>query len=202
QQFFKGVNVVGIACAVLLGTSTVARERESGTLELLLSRPISRGGILWSKAWVLGVCLVVPIYLSSLSIIPLSKWVSSLEIEPSATDLVMNVPAPELLMASTHASLFVLLFLAGAIVFSVMFRTQMHVAFVVGGLIVLEVGIYFIQVLRHGSIFMLADHDIYAPIMAGNVQWKSLFLGTGIWIALSVVLLYGLAHWRFKRMDI
>ena len=47
EQFFRSVNIIGIAAAVLLGTGTIARERENGTLEFLLSRPIKRSSILW-----------------------------------------------------------------------------------------------------------------------------------------------------------
>ena len=39
QVFFKGVNICGSAAAVVVGTGLIARERESHTLEFLMTRP-------------------------------------------------------------------------------------------------------------------------------------------------------------------
>ena len=34
----KGINIAGIACAVLIGTGAISGERETGTIEMLLTR--------------------------------------------------------------------------------------------------------------------------------------------------------------------
>jgi len=199
QQFFKGINVCGIAIAVLLGTGIISRERETGTLEMLLSRPISRARVLWSKTWVVALCVVVPIYLSSLSVIPLSAILPGIN---------SNIPAPVLLEASTHASLFVLMFLAATVLLSTFMRTQVAVAFTIGGFVIAQVGIYFIQVIRVGSVFMLSDHETYSPIIAGNVSWKALFFGRsfgfgpGICLILVILALFAGATWLFKRLEL
>ncbi len=190
QQFFKGANIVGIACAVLIGTGMIAKERENGTLEFLLSRPTSRGRILWSKYWVLCLVVSVPIFLSSLSAIPLSWTVDN------------DVGLLPLLHASFHSSLFCIAFLTLTMYFSVLLKAQVHVAFMVGGVIVLEVGIYFVKVLRDGSIFQLSDYATYGPILAGNGNFSRLFFAQELWILGGIAVLYALAHRAFVKMDV
>jgi ABC-type transport system involved in multi-copper enzyme maturation permease subunit len=190
QQWFKGCNIVGIACAVLMGTGAIARERESSTLEFLMSRPIGRGRILWGKAWVMGLCVVVPIFLTSLSAIPLS-WMIGRDLALGPT-----------LHASLHASLFVLDFLALTLLLSCLIPTQVHVAFAVGGFIVAQVGLYFLQVLRAGSLFRLSDFEVYGPILAGNVSWSGPFLWMEVLMASAAIALYLTAHWTFGRRDL
>ncbi len=195
QQFFKGVNIVSIAAAVLIGTGAIAGERETGTLEFLLSRPVSRARMLWSKFWVLAACVVVPIFASSLTI-PLMENL----IDAKFIDSPMQVRY--LLHASWHASLFCLLFLTFGLCLSCFIRTQVHVAFAIGGFIVVEVGLYFVQEIRVASIFMLSDHDVYWPIIAGNVHFWRFFWSTEIWLIAASALCYGIAALRFRRMDL
>ncbi|MEQ1632602.1 MAG: ABC transporter permease subunit, partial [Planctomycetota bacterium] len=56
--FLRSVNLLGIAASVLLGTALFARERETQTLEFLLTRPVSRGAVLWQKSWPVVLCVV------------------------------------------------------------------------------------------------------------------------------------------------
>ena len=190
EHFFKDCNVVGIACAVLIGTGAIARERETGTLEFLLSRPISRGRILWAKFWVMALCVVVPIYLSSLSLLVLSA-------EKEAT-----LGLGDILIASTHASLFCLIFLALTLLVSILAKAQVHVAFIIGGFVIFEVGIYFVSGIRKFSIFRLADYDVYQPLAAGNLNFERFFFNTEIWLILALVLIYAVCHQLFKRTEL
>lgn len=190
EHFFKDCNIVGIACAVLIGTGAIARERETGTLEFLLSRPISRGRILWGKFWVMALCVVVPIFLSSLTLLFLSaEQESSFELST-------------ILIGSLHASLYCLLFLCLTLAVSIVAQAQVHVAFIIGGFVMFEVGIYFISGIRNFSIFRLADYDIYQPLAAGNINFQRFFYGTEIWLILAIVLLYALCHQLFKRIEV
>ena len=190
QQYFKGCNIVGIACAVLLGTGAFAGERENGTLEFLLSRPISRGRVLAGKVTVMAACVVLPIVLSSLSSIPLSWCIDR------------DLPLLPTLLAAAHASLFVVAFLLLTVAVSVVMQAQVHVAFAVGGFVVVQVGIYFVQVLRQGSVFRLADFEMFAPIMAGNTSALRLFLGTDLWLLLACVAIYLVSHLLLRRRDL
>ena len=190
QQYFKGCNIVGIACAVLLGTGTFAGERENGTLEFLLSRPISRGRVLAGKVLVMAACVIVPIFLSSLSAIPLSWCIDR------------DLPLGPTLLAAAHASLFVLAFLLLTVAVSTMMHTQVHVAFAVGGFVVVEVGLYFVQVLRQASVFRLADFEVFGPIMAGNTAPLRFLLGTDVWLVLACAGLYAASHLLLRRRDL
>lgn len=196
QQFFKGINIAGIAAAVLFTTGLLAREREALTLEFLLARPVSRGRILWQKTWVTALCLVIPVFLSSWSALPMSTGIGE------------SLPLGRVTMASVHASAFVLCLMMLTLVFSAACRTQVHVAFWTGGLIVVQVAIYFVQEIRLGSLFRLADFDVYGPILAGNVTWSQMFWGGGlmplgtVWLLVAAAVLYAAAHVTFRRMDL
>ena len=190
QMFFKGSNITGIACAVLIGTGLIARERENGTLEFLLARPVSRGHVLWSKFWVSALAVTVPIFVTSWTAIPLSWTIEE------------QLPFWEVTLASIQASAFVLAFLALTMLFSVIFKTQVHVAFVAGAAIVLQVALYFIQEIRVASVFRLSDFDVYGPILAGNASTGNVLLGNTVWLVLATVLAYALARRLFLRSDL
>lgn len=190
QQFFKGCNIVGIACAVLMGTGAIARERETGTLEFLFSRPVGRARILFGKFAVIAACVVVPIFLSSLSAIPLSAQIGRpLDLWP-------------LLHASFHVTLFVLDFLCLTFLLSALLPTQVHVAFAVGGFTVAQVGLYFVQEIRVASMFKLSDFEVYAPIMAGNASFARLFWSQEIWMILGAAGLLATTHLVTVRRDL
>ncbi len=190
EQFFRSINVVGIAAAVLFGTGAIARERENRTLEFLLSRPIRRRAVLDRKLAVLLPALVVPIFASSLSIPPIARALGH------------TLPLGPLLLASWHGALFVSVFLLATVYCSTLFRTQVHVAFAIGGFVIFEVGIYFVKGIRSISVFRLSDYDIYMPILSGNLPFGRLFLERELWLAASGVLLYLLALRRLERMDL
>lgn len=190
QMFFKGVNVAGIACAVLLCTGLVARERENATLEFLMGRPVSRSRILWSKSWVTMLCLVVPVFLTSWSAIAWSDHIG------------FHLPFYEVTLASLHSSVFLLLVAALTVLFSVICRVQAHVAFWVGGIVILQLAMFFIPDIRHFSIFRLSDFDVYGPLMAGNTRLADLFRSKTLWLLLGAAGVYGIALQVFRRSDL
>lgn len=189
QIFFKGINLCGIATAVLLGTGIIARERENQTLEFLMARPVSRSWILWSKFWVIALVVVVPIFLSTWSAIPLS-W-----------EIDETLPFDNLTLAAFHNSVFVVMILAFTTLCSVFFTNQLHTAATVGTVVVVELAIYFIQKVRVSSVFRLSDFDIYSPIVLGNTNFSTLFWGCTVWLLLATVLLYAAADWLFRRAE-
>lgn len=191
QIFFKGVNLCGIAAAVLMGTGIIARERENQTLEFLMARPVSRSWILWSKFWVIAVVVVIPIFLTTWSAIPIS-W----DIDPP-----QDLPFANLTLGAFHNSVFVLMILALTTLCSVFFTNQLHTAATVGAVVVIQLAIYFIQTVRVASIFRLSDFDIYGPVVLGNRDFNDLFWGNTVWILLATVLLYLAADWLFRRAN-
>ncbi|MEZ5965712.1 MAG: ABC transporter permease subunit [Planctomycetota bacterium] len=190
QLFFKGTNIVALAFGVLLGTGIIARERENQTLEFLLARPISRSRVLRSKFLVVAAAMVLPIVLTSMSAVPLSWAVEE------------QLDWRRVLAASTHAAAFALVFLAATTAVSVVCRNQVHVAAVVGAFIIVQVVMFFVQVIRRASVFCLADFDVFGPLMMGNGVFGDLFFGTTVWLLAAAAALYGLADWLLRRIDL
>ncbi len=191
QLFFKGANVAGIAAAGLLGTGLFAREREAMTFEFLLSRPISRASILWHKFWPCTLAIAIPIFVASVLAVPLSERIG------------FGLPIDRVLWCSVHNALFVLLVFLLTVLASIRCRVQAHAAFWVGGFVVVNLAIYFIPVVRLGSLFRLSDFDWYGPIMAGNRGPWQMFdpwhhEGLTSWLLLANLALYLLA-WRELR---
>jgi ABC-type transport system involved in multi-copper enzyme maturation permease subunit len=192
--YFRAVNLLGIAASVLMGTALFARERETQTLEFLLTRTVSRRRILWEKCWPTVVCVVVPIFLVNWSAIFLSRAIE------------LELPWAPVTLASLHACLFVLAILALTTFVSVQCRVQAHVAFWVGGIVVMQIGIYLVPRLRKWSLFRLSDFDWYGPILAGNVGLRGMFdpvgaLGFSLWLVLAIVLFYWLALRALERLE-
>lgn len=195
QHFFKGINIAGIACAVLIGTGAISGERETGTIEMLLSRPVSRARVLFQKWWVLALCVTIPIFLCSAMIPWMESW-----IDPKTMETRCSFGG--LMHASWRGSLFCLFFLTMTMLFSVLFRSQVKVAFAIGGVIVVQVGMFFVQLLRQFSIFRLSDYDQYWPIMAGNKDFGRVFWSQDIWLVIGIVVMYALTWWRFRKLDL
>jgi ABC-type transport system involved in multi-copper enzyme maturation permease subunit len=183
--FFRSTNLVCVAAAVLFGTGLFARERENQTFEFLLSRPVGRGAILWQKTWPTALCLVLPIFVVNLSAIFWSRRID------------LDLPLPELLLGSAHASAFVLFFLAATTWLSALMRTQAHVAAAIGAFAVLQLGVYLTQRLRPYSLFRLADFEWYGPLLNGNVSVRQMFdplhgPGYTTWLLLAATACYAL----------
>lgn len=190
QMYFKAINIIGVACACLFGTALIARERENQTLEFLLSRPVSRSRALFAKFAVCSAAIVVPIFLTSWTAIPLSKYIGE-ELSFGAVTL-----------GAAYGSTFCLVFLALNGAFSVRLRTQIDVAFVVGAIIIFQICLYFIPEIRLYSLFRLSDYEVYAPILAGNVSVSSLLLGKGGVLLLGTAIIYAVADRLFQRADL
>lgn len=194
QLFFKGVNLAGIAASVLLGTALFAREREAHTLEFLLARPVSRGRILWAKSWPVALCVMVPVFLANWSAIWWSEMID------------YHLPFWPLTLCCLHGALFVLCFLAFTTWVSILCRVQAHVAFWVGGITILSIGIYLVPRLRRFSLFHLSDFDLYAPLLLGNKGLRDMFDPIGsdgltTWLCGATAVFYALAWRSLRRLE-
>ena len=186
--FFRSVNLAGIAAAVLFGTPLFAREREAQTFEFLLARPVSRSRILFEKSWPVALCVTVPVFLVNWSAIFWSRCID------------LDLPFQELTLASLHAALFVLCFLALTTWISARSRVQAHVAFWVGGITIVQIGVYLTQRFRPFSVFRLADFEWYGPVLSGNTPAWQMFdpirsHGFTTYVIAATALFYWLA-WR------
>ena len=62
----RNVTLVGGIAAILLTMGTIAGERRRGTLDLILSRPVSRAAVIWAKFVALGMTFGLAIGLAVL----------------------------------------------------------------------------------------------------------------------------------------
>ncbi|MEO6595972.1 MAG: ABC transporter permease subunit [Planctomycetota bacterium] len=193
--FMRSTNLAGIAASVLLGTALFAREREAQTFEFLLARPVSRGRILWEKSWPCALCVTVPIFVVNASAIGWSRVIE------------YDLPKWEMFLASVHAATFVLCFLAFTTWVSVLSRVQAHVAFWVGGITIVQIGVYLTQRIRPYSLFRLADFDWYGPVLSGNTPAWQMFdpvrsHGFTTYLLAATALFYGLAWRALRKTDL
>jgi ABC-2 type transport system permease protein len=185
QQFFKSANTLGTAAAAIFAMGAVAREVENRTIEFLVSRPIGRGRILATKFALGGAAVVVPVFLSSASVVPLARLVDE------------TIAVGPLLLAAFHSSLFLLVLYAVAFLLSTVSSEQGRVVFVVLGCATLSFAVYMINGATHYSIYRLSDVPTYLAIFQEGrlpVRLDALLLAL-------LGALYALAHWRFVRRD-
>lgn len=156
QQFFKGCNTLGTAAGVLFAMNAVAGEAHRGTLELWLSRPISRRALLLER-WILGaLALVLPVFATTLSIPPLLERIGE------------SMDAGPLLLCAAHESLFLLALYSLAFLWSCASSKPTQIAFGMLGFTVFEFSIYLIKDATHWSIFRLVDVEVFARISAAR----------------------------------
>ena len=83
---------------------------------------------------------------------------------------------------------------------SVLSRVQTHVAVWVGGITIVQIGVYLTQRFRQFSVFRLSDFEWYGPVLSGNTPAWQMFdpirsHGFTTYVMAAIVLFYGLA-WR------
>ncbi|MBL8862252.1 MAG: ABC transporter permease subunit [Planctomycetes bacterium] len=164
QHFFKGCNTVGTLAAVIFAMNAVAGEAHRGTLELWLSRPVSRRRLLLER-WVGGaLAVVVPVFASTLSIPWLLGFVEA------------EMQLGPLLLGAAHQSLLLLAIYAAAFLWSCLTARPILIAFGMLLFTVLQFSVYLIQVATHWSLFRLTDIDVFVRIGAthaldGRICW-------------------------------
>lgn len=183
QQFFKACNTVGTAAAVLFASGAVAGEAHRGTLELFLSRPFSRSRIL-TERYVLGlVALFVPVFGTTLTIVPLADHVDEvLEYSP-------------LLLAAVHQSS--LLIAIYSVVFFLSTRVSNPMPLAVGAIFLtsLQFALYMVEGVTDYSLYRLTDiHDFMRIDNERTLDWR--VVGPLLSVALAF---FGLSQWSFRK---
>lgn len=184
QQFFKGCSLFGGAAAAVIGSGLVARDADQGTVEFLLSRPVTRRRILLAR-WSVGALLVtVPVFASSLGGIAASRLVDE------------RVALGSTLLASAYLSLFLLALFTLTVWMSASFQHQLRAGTLLVALLLLEFAVYLVKVLHDFSLFALVDLDELMPMEDGRFPWLQAAALSGataafLWLALR----------RFERRD-
>ena len=184
QHFFKGAGMFGLAAGGLMGSGIIAGEVDHRTMELLLSRPISRARILFTR-WATGAMLLfIPFFAAALI---------GMALAPRVDEALAFMP---LLQGTLYTFLFTLCCFTAATALSSRFSHSLKGGLLVLGFMLLQLAVYMIDKLWDYSLYNFIDLDITLPIEQGVFPWYE----TG-WLGGMIVLFYGLAYLGFRKRD-
>lgn len=190
QIFYLTLPLLLSILAIGLGASLIGREEKEGTIELLLSRPISRSSLLTAKA-LTGLLIILAAGLSaSILAVAMARIVN------------LEVASGSILMAGLASTLLGLSFGAVAFLISALGRTGRAVSIGIAALYAL--GGYIIVSFKNNAEWLkwpsrLFPYNYYHPgeILSGTHNWSQLLVIIGIIIGcllLSII--------AFHRRDI
>jgi ABC-2 type transport system permease protein len=176
--------------AIGLGSSLLAREERDGTLELLLSRPVSRGKLLLAKM------------LCGLKIMLIAGLAAAVVAVPLAKAINFGVSMRNVALATAVALLLSILFGTIAFTLTALGRSARAASIGIAGLIAF--GGYVITSLS-GTVTWLSwpaklmPYHYYRPseILQGNPNWWGI-----IGLAVTVIILAVVAWLGFRHRDI
>ena len=183
QQFFKGCNSLGVAAAILFSMGAVAAEAQRGTLEIWLSRPLSRKRMLTEK-WIGGALAIsVPVFLSSATV----PWLISFVDE--------SMQLGRLMLCALHQSMFLVMLYSVTFLLSSMGRKPTVIAFVMLFFTTLEFALYLVKTATHYSLFRMVDVPTFMEIYGKG----ALDLGKTAIITSVTLASYVGSLWVFER---
>jgi ABC-type transport system involved in multi-copper enzyme maturation permease subunit len=169
QQFFKGVNTLGTAAAVLFAVGAVAGEVHRGTFELWLSRPCSRARLLAERYAAGAVATVLPVFVTSATIPGL------------CADIGEEVLMGPMLRCSVQAGALLLAIYSLTFLASSLGSNPTRIALVALFFTTFSFAIYMVEVLTHYSIYRWSDIEVYMKICNGDgLPWGKLAALLGI----------------------
>jgi ABC-2 type transport system permease protein len=152
QHFFKGCNALGTAAAVLFAAPAVAGEVHRGTLEMWLARPFSRRRLLLER-WAAGaLALVVPVFVTTLTIPALCARVDEFE------------PYGPYLQCAAQQALFLLAIYGVTFLCSCAGSNPNRIALTVLFVTVFQFALYMIKNVTHWSLYRLCDMNVLLEI--------------------------------------
>ena len=183
QHFFKGCNSLGVAAAILFSMGAVAGEAQRGTLEIWLSRPLSRKRML-SEKWIGGALAIsLPVFVTSATIPYLLSFVDE------------GMALGPLMVCALHQSLFLVMIYSVTFLLSSMGRKPTVIAFVMLFLTTLEFALYLVKTATHYSLFRLVDVPTFMAIYGKS----SLEAGPTAVIAGVTLAAFAASLWVFER---
>jgi ABC-type transport system involved in multi-copper enzyme maturation permease subunit len=182
QHFFKGCNVLGVAAATLFAVGAVAGEAHRGTLEIFLMRPVSRCRLLTERFLTGALQVVLPIFLTTLTI-PLLL---------ARVDEVGSLG--NYMLAAIHQCLFLLCLFSLAFFLSTLGRTPLKLAFGVLIFAIFNFSMYMVKTVTHYSLFRLADIQTFLDVYENGPSWA-------LWggFVATIVVLFGASLFVFER---
>jgi len=160
QHYFKACNTLGAAAAVLFSVGAVAGEAHRGTLELWLSRPVTRTRLL-TERYLLGLAaVVVPVFATSASI----PWL--------LTTVDETMQMGDLMRCSLHSSLFLACLYSLTFLWSSMGSEPTKIAMAMLFLAIFQFAIYMVKTITHYSLFRIVDIEAFVGITSDNrLDW-------------------------------
>jgi ABC-type transport system involved in multi-copper enzyme maturation permease subunit len=146
QQWFKGCSFFGVAAIAFMGSGIIAREADQRTAEFLLSRPVSRRRILLTRFAVLALATSLPIIVSSVSAVWISRWTVS-----------EYLGWGETVAASIYMSAFMIMLCGSVTLLSVLSTHQFRAGAILVGLSLANFAIYLIESINRFSLFNMID---------------------------------------------
>ncbi len=179
QQFFKACNTLGTTAAVLFAAGAIAGEAHRGTLELWLSRPISRRRLLLER-WASGaLAVVIPVFLTSSSI----PWLLTFVDE--------KLPLGAMLLCAAHQSALLVAIYSATFFFSTLGSNPLGIGFGMLMFSIFQFAIYLIEKVTHYSLFRLADIPRFITICeTGRLDWQvvaPLLLTSALFVCASMI---------------
>lgn len=171
------------------GAGAIAKEEESGTLELLLASPVSRGKILYQKAVAIKLNLLI---------VAAAIW-SGIALGVALVD-GFDISLVSVLWATINLVLMGLLFGYIALAITAFgFGRAAALGGAIGLFILMYLANTFAQLVewmepfKYGSAMYYLDTN---DVLFGSVNWAHMALIIGV-----IMLLYGAAHLRFRVRD-
>jgi ABC-2 type transport system permease protein len=192
-----------LVCA-MTGAFVIAGEAEMGTLKSLLSRPVSRGGLLLSK-WAVAVLYVAVGLLLVAAGATLAGWLV-FGLQPMTTLSGGTLPVPEALRVIGMAYLFALLGMTCVVSLALLFSTltDSSLTAAIAALVVVIV----MQILGQFSYFDFLRPYLFTDrfqdwfnLLRQPIAWAPLRDGALVFVS-YIVALTGLAWLVFRRKDI
>jgi ABC-2 type transport system permease protein len=169
QHYFKGCNTVGTLAAVVFAMGAVAGEAHRGTLELLLSRPLSRRRILLERWIAGGLAVVLPVFATSATVPWLLRFVDE------------TMPMGDLMLSSVQQSALLLAVYSLTFLFSCVSSKPIVIVFTMLLFTVFQFAIYMIKYVTHFSIFRLTDIETFARIdVRDELDWRKMVPLVGV----------------------
>ncbi len=163
QHFFKGCNTLGTLAAVIFAMGAVAGEAYRGTLELLLSRPLSRRQMLLERFTAGALAVVLPVFATSATVPFLLSFVDE------------HMRFSDLMLASVQQSALLLAIYALTFLYSTLSSKLMQIGFTMLLFTVFQFGMYMIKYVTHYSIFRLTDLTVFMRINTTHTLDLTLF---------------------------
>ena len=185
EGYLGNFGQIGLLAAILMAMGAIARERESGTTAMILSKPIGRGAFIAAKLAALAIIFAIGITLGGLGCYAYTLVIFG------------NPGGLHFFAANLVAGLYLLICLAVTLMFSSFFRSQLAaggLALVLLIVMAATAGLPIMEAYSPGALLMWSTE-----IAEGNwsMAWGALF------VSLAVVGAAPAIGWQvFRRKDI